>query len=67
MTEHVLYEDAPARVEIEYQYIESEDKVEPVNREILQREDVNAPVLYCECGEEFIEWEPAMEHLRESR
>jgi len=67
MPEHTLYEDAPARIEIEYEYNESNDDVEPVNREILEREDVRAPVLYCECGEEFMEWEPAMNHLRQSR
>jgi len=67
MAEHTLYEDAPARIEIEYTYDDSEDTVEPVNREILQREEVRAPVLYCECGEEFMEWEPAMDHLRQSR
>lgn len=67
MTKHVLYEDAPARIEITYKYIESDDKVEAVNQEILNREDVRAPVLYCECGEKFMEWEPAMEHLREFR
>jgi hypothetical protein len=65
--EYRLCENAPARIEIEYKYNESRDAVEPISREILEREDVRAPVLYCECGEEFMEWEPAMNRLRQVR
>ena len=67
MANHILYEDAPARVEIEFEYDESNDKLNRVTEEILDIEEADHPVLYCECGSEFENFESAMEHLREVR
>jgi hypothetical protein len=65
MAKHVLYEDAPARVEIEFEYDELNDKLNHVNKEIIDIEEADYPVLYCECGLEFENFESAVDHLRE--
>jgi hypothetical protein len=66
VAEHTLYEDAPARVEIEFEYTGSDDLTR-VGREILDVEEASHPVLYCECGMEFEAFESAMDHLRDVR
>lgn len=66
MAEHTLYEDAPARVEIEFEYTGSEN-LKRVDRTITEVQEADSPVLYCECGVEFEAFEPAMSHLRETR
>lgn len=67
MASHILYEDAPARVEIEFEYGESNDKLNRVTEEILDIEEADHPVLNCVCGSEFENFESAMEPLREIR
>ena len=67
MADHVLYEDAPARVEIEFAYDEANDKLDRVNTEILDIEEADYPVLYCECGSKFEDFEAAISHLQEMR
>jgi hypothetical protein len=67
MENHVLYEDAPARVEIEFEYDNANDKLNRVKEEILEIEEADHPVLYCECGSEFESHESAVEHLRETQ
>lgn len=65
MAKHVLYEDAPARVEIEFEYEASRDKLNRVTKEITEIEESEHPVLYCECGSEFENHEAAVTHLKE--
>jgi hypothetical protein len=77
--DHTLYEDAPARVEIELEYIGSDspaDKdenktgrayLEQVEAEIREVEDADPPVLSCDCGETFMSWEAAIEHIQKFR
>jgi hypothetical protein len=67
MAKHVLYEDAPARVEIKFEYDEASDDLERVKQEIVDIEEATHPVLYCECGSEFEDFESAMSHLRQMR
>ena len=65
MAEHTLYEDCPARVEIEYKYNQT-DELEIVDEDIIDYEDVAVPVLYCECGAEFENFDSARSHLQEN-
>lgn len=65
MTTHVLYEDAPARVEIAFEYDPSSDKLNRITEEIIDIEEADHPVLYCECGSEFESHEEAVNHLQE--
>ena len=65
MSEHTMYENCPARVEIELKHI-GDGELEIVDEEIIEYMDVNAPILYCECGMEFEDLDSAKSHLRET-
>ena len=67
MAKHILYEDAPARAEIEFEYDNSNDKLNRVKEEVIEIKETDHPVLYCECGSEFEDHESAVEHLRETQ
>jgi hypothetical protein len=65
MAKYVLYEDAPVRVEIEFEYDEPNDKLNRFKKEVIEIEEADHLYFYCECGSEFENFESAMDHLRE--
>jgi len=71
MSKHVLYENAPARVEIKYTYDESKsgwDSLTEVDTEVIDIDTPDNPILYCECGEEFeFDLDSAIEHIQQTR
>lgn len=73
---HTLYEGAPARLDVKFEYIgpdspadENENaslrsNFEQADSEIREFEVVRAPALFCECGEGLIYQDAVVEHIQ---